>query len=52
EGSDDDPLTGGSAAGARQPLFDGDDRDVKIAAAGLSDDSLSLLMEEQAVATS
>ncbi|CAN0054989.1 unnamed protein product, partial [Ascophyllum nodosum] len=26
--------------------------DVKIAAAGLSDDSLSLLMEEQAVATS
>ncbi|CAM9434097.1 unnamed protein product, partial [Ascophyllum nodosum] len=24
--TDDDPLTGGSAAGARQPLFDGDDR--------------------------
>ena len=24
--TDDDPLTGGSAAGARRPFFDGDDR--------------------------
>ncbi|CAM9556516.1 unnamed protein product, partial [Scytosiphon promiscuus] len=52
-GEGDVGLADGAAAAPalREALFDSVERDVKVAAAGLSDDPLSMMMQERAVAS-